>query len=135
VACCIILSDPAGRLARIAQAAAPGGLMRIGLYSEIARADIVAGRQVIAQHGFDATAAGIRRSRHEMLESLPALARFPDFYSISGCRDLLFHVQEHRFSIPQIREFLTAENLSFIGFELHAGKIRDYLATHSPIAP
>ncbi len=124
------LSDPAAGWRELLKLLRPGGLMRIGLYSEIARADIVAGRRVIAQRGFDATAAGIRRSRHEMLESLPALARFPDFYSISGCRDLLFHVQEHRFSIPQIREFVTAEKLSFIGFELHAGKLRDYLATH-----
>jgi len=124
------LSDPAAGWRELLKLLRPGGLMRIGLYSELARADVVAGRQIIAQRGFDTTAAGIRNSRHEMLESLPALTRFPDFYSISGCRDLLFHVQEHRFSIPQIREFLAAEKLSFIGFELHVGKLREYQAAH-----
>src|SRR3954465_7706110 len=95
------LSDPAAGWRELLKLLRPGGLMRIGLYSELARAAVVAGREVIARQGFDATAAGIRSSRHEMTESLPALARFPDFYSTSGCRDLLFHVQEHRFSISQ----------------------------------
>jgi hypothetical protein len=101
-------------------------LMRIGLYSELARADIVAGRRFIAERGFDTTAADIRRCRHEVLAPLPALAKFPDFFSISGCRDLLFHVQEHRFTIPRIKEFLDSERLEFLGFEMHAGALQDY---------
>ena len=32
--------------------------------------------------------------------------RSPDFYSTSACRDLLFHVQEHRLTLPQIAAFL-----------------------------
>jgi hypothetical protein len=35
-----------------------------------------------------------------------------------GCRDLLFNVMEHRFTIPQIMAFLKEQNLSFLGFEL-----------------
>ena len=31
-------------------------------------------------------------------------------------RDLLFHVQEHRFSIPQISKILKDLNLNFLGF-------------------
>jgi hypothetical protein len=105
----------------------PGGLMRIGLYSERGRADIVAARQFIAEGGFDATAADIRRCRQELLAtSSTALTRYPDFFSISGCRDLLFHVQEHRLAIPQIKEFLDGEKLVFLGFELHAGVLQDY---------
>ena len=42
----------------------------------------------------------------------------PDFFSLSECRDLLFHVQEHRFTIPQIEEALEALKLRFLGFEL-----------------
>ena len=41
-----------------------------------------------------------------------------DFFSTSGCRDLLFHVQEHRFTIPQIAAFLAENDLAFVGFDL-----------------
>jgi len=120
------LSDPAAGWRELLQLLRPGGLMRVGLYSELARADIVAGRRFIAEGGFDATAADIRRCRQEVLAPLPALAKFPDFFSVSGCRDLLFHVQEHRFSIPRIKEFLDSERLEFLGFEMHAGALQDY---------
>jgi hypothetical protein len=36
---------------------------------------------------------------------------------MSGCRDLLFHVMEHRHTIPEIAAFLRDNNLSFLGFE------------------
>ena len=41
-----------------------------------------------------------------------------DFFSLSECRDLLFHVQEHRFTLPQIEEALQALKLEFLGFEI-----------------
>ena len=41
----------------------------------------------------------------------------PDFYNLSTLRDLLFHVQEHRFTIPQIKEHLNDLGLHFCGFE------------------
>ena len=40
-----------------------------------------------------------------------------DFYSTSMFRDLLFHVQEHRFTIPRIRDYLDELGLFFCGFE------------------
>jgi len=30
----------------------------------------------------------------------------PDFYTVSGVRDLLFHVQEHQFTISKIKKYL-----------------------------
>ena len=36
---------------------------------------------------------------------------------MSELRDLLFHVQEHRFTIPQIRDCLYELGLEFCGFE------------------
>jgi hypothetical protein len=47
-----------------------------------------------------------------------------DFYSLSELRDLLFHVQEHRFTIPQIKESLGKLGLKFCGFE------SDKITTH-----
>jgi hypothetical protein len=46
------------------------------------------------------------------------LSRSGDYYSTSGCRDLLFHVQEHRFRLPEIKQFLVENDLTFLGFQL-----------------
>ena len=40
-----------------------------------------------------------------------------DFYTMSTFRDLLFHVQEHRFTIPKIKDCLAQLGLTFCGFE------------------
>ena len=40
-----------------------------------------------------------------------------DFYSLSTLRDLIFHVQEHRFTLPQIKICLDELGLKFCGFE------------------
>lgn len=45
------------------------------------------------------------------------LTRVKDFYSMSGCRDLLFNVMEHRFTLPEIAAFLNDNGLSFLAFE------------------
>jgi tetratricopeptide (TPR) repeat protein/SAM-dependent methyltransferase len=97
-----------------------GGFMVVGLYSEIARADIVNARAFIAEQGYQATAADIRRCREHLLNdaNFNDVTASGDFCSTSGCRDLLFHVQEHRLTIPQIADFLADHDLAFIGFDL-----------------
>lgn len=115
------LSDPAEGWRVLLGLLRPGGLMRIGLYSQRGRADVIAVREFIAQRGFQPTQRDIRLCRQELLATpLLAVARFRDFFSTSECRDLLFHVQEHRFNIPQIAAFLAANKLTFVGFDLTA---------------
>jgi hypothetical protein len=53
-----------------------------------------------------------------MSSQLLGIGRFGDFFSTSECRDLLFHVQERRFTIPDIKSFLLENQLKFIGFDL-----------------
>ena len=97
--------------------------MKIGLYSEIARRCIAPGRELIATKGYTTTAGDIRRCRQDII-ALAAndntdtmkLVSFNDFYSLSECRDLLFHVQEHRFTLPKIEIALKALELRFLGF-------------------
>jgi hypothetical protein len=50
--------------------------------------------------------------------SLNSVCQSSDFFNTSTCRDLLFHVQEHRFTLPEISRFLAESQLSFIGFAL-----------------
>jgi hypothetical protein len=37
-----------------------------------------------------------------------------DFFTLSGCRDLLFHVHETRFTVPGLRAALDALGLIFL---------------------
>jgi SAM-dependent methyltransferase len=96
----------------------PQGIMHLGLYSETARRPVTEARALIAERGYRATADDIRRSRLALAESNHPITRWGDFFSMSDCRDLLFHVQEHRFTIPQIKAALSELGLRFIGFEL-----------------
>ena len=101
-----------------------GGLMKIGLYSEKGRPDVVAARNFIERGGYGNTAAEIRRCRQDIIaaaengdQHMIRLCMRSDFYSLSPCRDLIFHVQEHRFTIPEIQNALDKLGLEFIGFE------------------
>src|SRR5262249_8121428 len=90
----------------------PGGLMQLAFYSELGRRDVVQARALIAARGLQPTPDGIRDCRREIAMSpAQSVARFYDFYSTSECRDLLFHVQEHRLGLPQIKSFIDANGL------------------------
>ena len=126
------LADPLRGWARLTELLKPGGFMRIGLYSEIGRQNIVALRQMIAARGYGATADDIRRCRQEIISANDpgylTVVHSPDFCSVSACRDLLFHVQEHRLTLPQIGAFLSEHGLTLLGFELDGGTLRRYRA-------
>ena len=82
--------------------------MHVCLYSEPGRQDVVAVRAKIAEQGLGASPAEIRRCRQDLLETpLRSITRFDDYFSMSECRDLLFHVQESRTTIPEIKTFVT----------------------------
>jgi 2-polyprenyl-3-methyl-5-hydroxy-6-metoxy-1,4-benzoquinol methylase len=97
----------------------PGGRMRIGLYSVAGRRQVVRARELIARHGFRPDPEGIRAARSEIRKDplLAQLARNEDFYSMSGCRDLLFHVHEQRFTLPEVESMIAQLGLRFLGFE------------------
>jgi SAM-dependent methyltransferase/tetratricopeptide (TPR) repeat protein len=102
----------------------PGGRMQVGLYSELARRNVVAARALIAERGYRPTPHDIRRCREQVMVSddplLKSLLASSDFFTVGECRDLLFHVQEHRTSLPEIKAFLAANDLAFAGFHLDA---------------
>ena len=97
----------------------PDGLMQIGLYSTYARRDVVAARGLIAAQGLLPTPEGIRALRDSLIREgvQHEFMRLNDFFTVSECRDLLFHVHERRFTIPEIKAFLDGNGLSFVGFE------------------
>jgi 2-polyprenyl-3-methyl-5-hydroxy-6-metoxy-1,4-benzoquinol methylase len=116
------LEDPLAGWRVLAGLAERGGFMRIGLYSERGRRHFVHARQFVAVRGFDATPAGIHAARAAIRaasgdELLARVARNEDFYSMSGCRDMLFHVQEKCLSLPEIATMIRTLGLQFLGFE------------------
>jgi tetratricopeptide (TPR) repeat protein/SAM-dependent methyltransferase len=118
------LADPMAGWRVLLSLLRPGGLMFLGFYSELARREVVAARAFIAERGYGRDAADIRRCRQDLLASgdgaFRSLLTFTDFYSVSDCRDLLFHVQEQRLTLPQINAFLAQNNLKLIGFQVDA---------------
>ncbi|MBT5628910.1 MAG: tetratricopeptide repeat protein [Oceanospirillaceae bacterium] len=111
-----------------------GGLMKIGLYSELARQHIVKMREEIQQLNTETDHIGMKRFRNGVIRSKSPhhqlIISSPDFHSMGSLQDLLFHVQEHRFTIPQIQHCLTKLGLKFCGFEV--GTItQDFKRTNS----
>ena len=92
---------------------------------------VVKSREIIATCGYGSTPEDIRRFRQDLAVRNPGgvlqrLSQFSDFYSTSECRDLLFHVQEHRLTLGQIESFLADFGLQFIGFELEREVLHRY---------
>lgn len=116
------LTDPAQGWKALLTLLRPRGVMRVGLYSALARQDVTAARAFIAENGFLPTLDGIRRCRQDIMELadsvlLKKVTKALDFYSASGCRDLIFHAWEHQSTIPEIKKFIAENNLVFLGFE------------------
>jgi tetratricopeptide (TPR) repeat protein/SAM-dependent methyltransferase len=110
----------------------PGGAMQVGLYSDLARRGVVAARNLIAERGYRPVAQDIRRCRENIIAAadtvLQSVTKWPDFFTTSECRDLLFHVQEHRITLPEIKAFLAANSLNFAGFVLDAVTLQKFAA-------
>ena len=111
-----------------------GGLMKIGLYSELARQHIAKMREEIQQLNTETDHIGMKRFRNGVIRSKAPhhqlIISSPDFHSMGSLQDLLFHVQEHHFTIPQIQHCLTKLGLKFCGFEV--GTItQDFKRTNS----
>ena len=105
----------------------PGGFMHIGLYSRVARSQIRAAREFLAGKRAGSSSSDIRAWRQDLLSTpMKSVANYADFFSASECRDLLFHVQEHQLTIPEIAAFLREHNLQLLGFELAPGIAANY---------
>jgi tetratricopeptide (TPR) repeat protein/SAM-dependent methyltransferase len=126
------MADPLAGWRALGNCLEPGGLMKIGLYSERARGDVVLAREQIRAASLEPVDEHIRAFRAQVLSGpadapLAGLVDSEDLYTMSACRDLLFHTREHRFTIPTIAASLDALELDFIGFDPPIpGVLRDY---------
>jgi SAM-dependent methyltransferase/Flp pilus assembly protein TadD len=114
------MGDPEAGLRALLPLLRPGGLLKLGLYSKRARAAVNVAREIIRQHQLPATSSAIREFRQTVFAAdqnslLKSLLRWRDFYSMSDCRDFLFHVQERQFELPEVADLLTQNGLTVLG--------------------
>lgn len=132
------MADPGAGLRAISSVMRPGAFMRFGLYGEGGRRIVVKARNQIAAAKLPPTLDGLREFRRRVMvggwRKLVPLTQWEDFWSASLLRDLCFHVQEHRFTIARLREFLKDSNLRFLGFEFNVGAVQLGMADAGPIA-
>lgn len=105
----------------------------LALYSKVGCAPQLAGIALRRDLGLPPTGEGIQELRR-IIYALPSdhpaktVLKNPDFFTISGCRDLLFHVQEHNYTIPDIFELIGASGLRLHSFIL-PDQIKDMVPT------
>lgn len=130
------MQDPEAGLKVLLSLLKPKGLINLGLYSEYARKTVVALRELVAQKGWTADLEGIRAFRDYIAE-LPAedhlryVTRWRDYYMTSMVRDLVFHVQEHRYTFLQLEDMFQRHKLSFLTFSfIFPDVLMDYRRKH-----
>ena len=115
------LEDPISGWNSLNSLLKPGGIMKIGLYSKLAREHIFLNQKEIKEMRLQPIKSDIKTFRNTIIysdkEHHRKLIESPDLFSLSEVRDLLFHVQEHTFTIPIIKEVLSKLGLVFCGFE------------------
>ncbi len=107
----------------------PGGILKIAVYSSMARVDITAEREKIAKLKLEPTPQNIRLYRQALLNQKnrsPIVTMFSDFYSLSECRDLLFHQHEQCFTWDKVKEHCQSLNVKFLGIVNSAGVTQTY---------
>ena len=98
-----------------------GGLLSLAIYNKVGRKEINFIRNFIKKNEIEPSDKNIVWIREHIKNSTPDKIRkrlilSKDFYSVSGCRDLFFNVQETQFDIKQIKELIEKNDLSFMGF-------------------
>lgn len=131
------MDDPDHGWATLRGMLSPGGLMYVGSYSETARRPVIAARNRIAELGLRGTTEDIRNFRQRIIDGElgnhgQMLINNGDFYTMSGCRDFLFHVSERRFLLSEIAMILDDNDLSFIGFSPLKNAMKQIYLTRYP---
>ena len=113
------LDDPFTGWRILSELLRPGGFMRIALYSAHARKVITEIRSQFDKEHMNTTIECMRSFRQEIIKdeahSNRKLVHWNDFFTASMFRDLVFHENEHCFTIPEIRECLDKLGLKLIG--------------------
>ena len=129
------LADPWAGWRKLLSQLKPGGLMYVGLYSAIARADIRSLREEPDYPGPDCDDSTARAWRAQLIER-PAgtpgaeLANSRDFYTLHEFRDLALHPAEQHVTLDEMARFLDENGLAFRGFTLDPLVLQAFASEH-----
>ena len=130
------LPDTAAGLQTLTQHLKPGGMIQLGLYRRAGRQHVAQARAEIDHLGLDPTRDDdIRAFRAKVLADpqhpiFPAIAHNRDFYSLPGCRDLLFHARERDIDLKGIATLLAATGLQFQAMQMPDGVLNAFATDH-----
>jgi 2-polyprenyl-3-methyl-5-hydroxy-6-metoxy-1,4-benzoquinol methylase/Tfp pilus assembly protein PilF len=130
------LADPEAGWRHLTTLLRPGGVLKVALYSQAARRGLETARRELSP-GARASADEVRAARRRLAAGphRAELARFIDFFSLVGCRDLLFHVREQSYTLRQIGAMIERLGLRFHGFELPRDETRELYDALYPLDP
>jgi SAM-dependent methyltransferase len=129
ISCCGVLHhlpDPEAGWAALTEVLKPGGVMRVTVYSHVARLAVQAARTKLS--GLDNRRLDedlLREARARLMRD-PTLrvTNSPAFFYLGGVHDLVLHRHEDPFDVPRIRRGIENQGLEFLGFRLPTS--RDY---------
>ena len=95
--------------------------MHLALYSQHGRKHVENAHKIIAKKQMENNNNSMMEFRALAKKYLgktdfEAMTRSRDYYFKSGFKDLIFHVMEHRYDIPQLNDMLKRHGLEFLGF-------------------
>jgi SAM-dependent methyltransferase len=131
------LPDPERGWAALAAVLKPGGVMRVMVYSKIARLKVKAAQRHLADlRDRPVDAELLREARRRLIERAPdLLASWPDFYALAGVHDLLLHRHEDSFDVPRIARALDRLGLELLAFHLPTPAHRERYRRDHPADP
>lgn len=97
----------------------PGGFFNLALYSKTARQHIIKAQNTIKHLKLGDDADSIRNFRANInsyldKDTVKNLLKCKDYYSMPECRDLLFHVMEHCYTLPELEEIISDRKLKVL---------------------
>lgn len=119
------MQEPEKGLQQLVRCLEPGGVLKLSLYSTLARRPIHAIRARLRGQlsGLDARQIRLARHNRQLLDPDDPgvrnnIMRSVDFYSLSACRDLLFHLQETTYTLSGISSLLERNHLRLVGMDV-----------------
>jgi SAM-dependent methyltransferase len=112
------LASPGAGLLALRRVLNAGGVLQLGLYSRRARQRLDAARRLSpSSHGRSAQELRAFRAAALADSSFNEVVYSPDFYSLGGLKDLVFHEREHNFDLIEVGAFLAEAGLTFVCLE------------------
>ncbi len=128
------LKEPEKGLEAIVSTLKPNGRMSLSLYSKVARKFALdPASEYIREKGYNSSIDDIRQFRRDLFamkvnDPILRCTTAADFFNLAECNDMLFHVQEHRYTLLEFRDMAARHGLEPIDISLSPEKKRGFKA-------